>query len=246
MRAFNCAVSLVAFALVCIALEHAQAAAPNSQSVGLFEALAAGQVEAKLILQDETAGRVLLKNKTKQPLTVRLPEAFAGAPVLTQLLGFPNQNANPNGNRNNNGPNQGVGVGPLGGGPAGIFNIEPEKVVKVKVVGVCLEHGKRSPNPHVEYRLLPLDEFTSDAQVIEVVQSLGRGELDQKAAQAAAWHLASGLSWKQLAKKIGVRHIGGQTEPFFTSSQLQRALAAVERAERRSASASATPGIGGQ
>lgn len=232
MKPTGCSFLLLGFALACSPLGQSLAEEP-SQSLGLFEAIESGQIDARLILRDETAGRVLLTNKTKQPLTIKLPEAFAGVPALAQgnLLGGPN---NGNNNGNNGGSNQGVGagVGQGFGNNAGIFNIEPEKVVKVKIVAVCLEHGKRTPNPYVAYRLLPLDEFTSDAKVQSVIRSLGRGDLDQKAAQAAAWHLANGLTWKQLATKIGVKHIGGQIEPFFTAAQLERALAATQSAAK--------------
>jgi hypothetical protein len=212
--------------------------------VGLFEAMEAGEVEARLILQDETAARIIVTNKTKQPLTVKLPDAFAGAPVLAQIGWGPN--IGNNNNNNGGGGNQAVGGGIGQGNNGGFFAIEPEKAVKIKVVAVCLEHGKKEPNPHVAYRVLPLEEYTSDAKVIDVVRSLGRGELDQKAAQAAAWHLANGLSWKHLAAKIGVRHIGGRTERFFTPTQLERALAATQRAARRAEQAEATQSIGGE
>lgn len=229
MRNAYCAISLVGLALVCAPLAQGRAAEPT----GLFEALLAGDAEAKLILQDETTGRIVLTNKTKRPLTIKLPEGFAGVPVQAQF-GFPPVGNN-NGNNNNRGggSNQGVGAGQAGGQNGGIFNIEPEKAVKIKVVAVCLEHGKREPNPYVAYRLVPLEEYTSDAKVIDVVRSLARGDLDQKSAQAAAWHLANGLSWKQLAHKIGVRHLGGRTESFFTSAQLERAYQAVESATQR-------------
>jgi hypothetical protein len=247
---------VVAFALVCFTTVHvtaADAVARRSAAgirdgvadyVGLFEAMEAGEVEARLILQDETAGRIIVTNKTKQPLTVKLPQAFAGAPVLAQIGWGPNFGNN--NNNNNGGGNQAVGAGIGQGNNVGFFAIEPEKAVKIKVVAVCLEHGKKEPNPHVAYRVLPLEEYTSDAKVIDVVRSLGRGELDQKAAQAAAWHLANGLSWKQLAAKIGVRHIGGRTERFFTPSQLERALAATQHAASRAEQAAATQSIGGE
>jgi len=231
MRLACCSFLLLVSALVCSPLAQLRADQPASTSIGLFEAIEAGQIDAKLILRDETAGRVLLTNKNKQPLTIKLPEAFAGVPALAQgnLFG---PNPNGNGNRNGGGSNQGIGggIGQGGGNNPGIFSIEPEKVVKVKIVAVCLEHGKRSPNPYVEYRLLPLDEFTSDPKAIDIVRSLGRGDLDQKAAQAASWHLANGMTWKQLAAKVGVKHIGGQTESFFTAAQLERAVAAVQAA----------------
>ena len=56
---------------------------PEHQSVDLFAAMKAGQIEAKIILKDSTTGRVFLSNKTKEPLNVRLPGAFVA--VLKQF-----------------------------------------------------------------------------------------------------------------------------------------------------------------
>ena len=52
---------------------------------------------------------------------------------------------------------------------------------------------------------------------------LGRGEVPQNAAQAAAWNLANGMSWQQLAAKNRVesKYLGNQR--FF--SRLELALA---------------------
>ncbi len=248
-----CVFSLLVFALACSSLLQAQTspstltrsvseATPTrraSEGIAreLFDALDAGVIDAQLILRDETAGRIIVTNKTKQPLTIKLPEGMAGVPALAQFnLPGLNPGLNGNNNPNNGGNNQAVGAGQGNWNNNGLFSIEPEKAIKVKIVAVCLEHGKREPNVHVAYRLMPLEEFTSDAKVKGVVGKLGRGELDQKSAQAAAWHLANGLSWKQLAAKIGVRHIGGRTEPFFAAAHLERAKSAVAAAEEATAS----------
>jgi hypothetical protein len=58
------------------------------------------------------------------------------------------------------------------------------------------------------------------------------GKLDQHSAQAAVWHLQNGLSWDELAKKVGVKHLNGSVEPYFTAAHLQRALAAARMADR--------------
>jgi hypothetical protein len=59
-----------------------------------------------------------------------------------------------------------------------------------------------------------------------------RGQIDQHSAQAAAWHLQNGLSWQELAAKIGVKHIDGRKEPYFLPQHLQRALAATQVARQ--------------
>jgi hypothetical protein len=211
-------------------------------AVDLFAARDAAQIDAKLIPHDSKTGTVILTNKTNFPLTIKLPEAFAGVPILAQVgrRGGAGNFGGGNVAGNLSGGGQGLGGG-FGGGNGigaangGIFNIGPERVIKLKVVSVCLEHGKQEPNPQMAYELTPLDRFTSDAKVIALVQMLGRGEVDQCAAQAAAWHLANGLSWNELAGKIGVKHLNGTTEPYFLEKELERAQRAASLATYRAA-----------
>jgi len=217
-----------------------QATAASSAAdgpIGLFEGRAAGQLELKLIAHDETTGTVIVTNKTANPLTIKLPNAFAAVPVLAQF-GPAGRGAGAGRNAALGGGNQALGGGFGGPGLAGggfrggaVFNIAAERVVKLKFTSVCLEHGKPEPTPRIAYELVPIDHYTSDAEVIELVKMFGRGDIDQRAAQCAAWHLANGVSWQDLTEKVGVRHISGATEPFFTPTQLQRAIAAVDRAK---------------
>jgi len=58
---------------------------PADDTVNFFDAMKAGQIEVKLIPKDSTQGRVFIQNKTKKPLNVKLPEAFAATPVLAQM-----------------------------------------------------------------------------------------------------------------------------------------------------------------
>src|SRR6185436_4347731 len=120
----------------------------------------------------------------------------------------------------------------------GMFNVQPEKVAKVKIALVCLDHGLKDPAPQVPYKLIPIESYAKSAEVTEVVKMLSRGELDQHSAQAAAWHLQNGLTWEELVKKVGVKHLNGSIEPYFTGAQLQRAMLAShiagERAEKAS------------
>jgi hypothetical protein len=133
----------------------------------------------------------------------------------------------------------GGGGGGLGGG-GGFFNVAPERTVRLKIVAVCLEHGKKDPHPRVPYDLKPIESFTQNAAVIELVKMLGRSEIDQAAAQAAAWNLAGGLSFDNLAKKVGAKHVGGTSEPYFTAAELQQAHKIVREAARRASAAEST------
>ena len=55
----------------------------------------------------------------------------------------------------------------------------------------------------------------------------------QLAAQAAAWHYTDKMSWEQLASKVGVKHIHGPSEPFFSRVHLNKGLKIAMEAGRR-------------
>jgi hypothetical protein len=173
-----------------------------------------------------------------------LPAAFVGMPVLAQDVGG-NNRGNRGGNSSSStssnqsfGGGMGGGMGGFGGGMGGFFDVGPERVAKIKLATVCLEHGKDDPNPRVAYELKPIEEFTDKAELIEVCKMLGRGELNQVSAQAAAWHLSDGLSWQELAQKVRVQHLNGSVEMYFYPQQLTLARRAVQLAHHRAADSS--------
>ena len=123
-------------------------------------------------------------NKSDQPLTLRLPKAFVGVPVLAQF-----------GGGGIGGMGGGMGGGGMGGAvvvkqlvaaawaavwaaawvawaawvvawvaawAAGMFSVPPEKTKVLKVATVCLEYGKREPSPRMTYRLAALEAFSED------------------------------------------------------------------------------------
>lgn len=251
---------LVAAAVAAMPL-FALAAAPEKKAanvkeptnvVELFAGMESGEIEVKVFPKDATKGTVTIKNNTDKPLTIKVPAALAGVPVLGQI-GCPlGGGGGGGGNNNNGGGNQGFGGGMMGGMGmggmggmmggmgGGMFNIAPEKVAKIKLVTVCLDHGKDDPNPHVEYQLVPIESYAKDPAVAEVIKLMVAGKLDQHSAQAAAWHLQNGLTWPELATKVGAKHLNGSIEPYFTAAHLKRALAATKLAQQK-AEATETP-----
>jgi hypothetical protein len=63
--------------------------------------------------------------------------------------------------------------------------------------------------------------------VIELCRLLGQGQVPQRAAQAAAWHLNNDISWQELANKM-IKHLTGNDEPYFTQDELRTAYAVAE------------------
>jgi hypothetical protein len=122
-------------------------------------------------------------------------------------------------------------MGGMGGG--GMFSIPSEKVAQVPFTTVCLNHGKPDPKPKMTYKLVPIETFTSDTVLRELVSMVGTGKLESSAAQAAVWHLSDHMSWEQLAAKK-IEHVGGvPPEPYFTSSQMSSAQGLVAQAQGR-------------
>ncbi|NUQ64553.1 MAG: hypothetical protein HUU20_18970 [Pirellulales bacterium] len=219
------------------------------ETVDLFQAIEDGQLQVRLIPRDSAQVRLLVENKSGKPLNVLLPEAMAASPVLAQFENL----FGPGGGQDNAPQNLGFGMPMMQGGgnqaplfnmPGGQnqnrgpgfmpFNIAPEVVGQMKLSSVCLDHGKPNPRPTIQYELRRIDEVTAIPAMHEVCSMLGRGEIGQKAAQAAAWHLNNGLSWEELKKERIHAVFGLQSKIVFTPEQIEEAKKAVKKAEEKS------------
>lgn len=301
-------------------LARAASAAPQDA----LAAEQAGLATVRYIPNDSRSAQIVVANRSDRPLTLRLPEAFAGVPVLAQmaagggLAGFGAAGANAAPQTTGGGvQNAGMGIGgaPGGGpfcwvarevygshdprwvefrtwmtvdaprwlrdgyaahgesaaewlherpaakrlvrvgmdaaiaghrnvaggaqfqvGPApaadGSFVVQPGKQRAFRFATVCLEHGKPEPSPRVPYKLVAIESFSKDPRLPVVMAALAGGRVSQKSAQAAAWHLANGLSWERLAAEV-IDHAGGYPdEPFFAPADLVAARGLVAEAER--------------
>ena len=212
----------------------------NGRVAELFRAVDENLIDAKFIPQNAAKANLLLRNNTNEVLHIQLPQAFAAVPVLAQFGNVGGQNVGGNdgfnGGGGGGGASQGVGGGVNAGqgqGPGmgqgqglqfgGLMRIAPGKTRKMKASTVCLEHGKPDPNPRIAYRLIPIEQFSDDVRVARLCAQLARGEIKQKPAQAAAWHLANGLSWDRLAKvnRLQSRYLG--SIPYFSKRELKDA-----------------------
>jgi hypothetical protein len=211
----------------------------------IIEARDDGLVEVRYIHNDSRSAQVIVTNVSHRPVTIRLPDAFAGVPVLAQMGGNNQQagagfgaggiGAQPQttgagglGGQGMNGMGQ-MGGFPGGGGGGGAFSIPPERRRVIRVRSVCLEHGKPDPRPQHRYTIERLESFSSDARLAIVLEALGKGEIPQKVAQAAAWHLANGLTWQRLAAEK-IDHVVDPDEPYFSPQELRAAAMVVDRA----------------
>ncbi|MGQ9505083.1 MAG: hypothetical protein ACUVQG_10055 [Thermogutta sp.] len=224
-----------------------------SEAVDLFTAIGQKVVEVKLIPKNSNECNVVVKNKTDKPLTIRMPETFAGVPVLAQLGGIGGDMGYGGGRRGGYG---GYGGGGYGGGAqgfgggfgggyggyggygggyggygGGIWNVPPEKVVQVKIPIVCLDHGKPDPNPRIPYEIKPIESYAKCPEVNEVLKMLANGKIPQRVAQVAAWHFQNGLTLEELARKE-IRTAIGLRVPYFSPAEIQAAVRVVAEANR--------------
>jgi hypothetical protein len=208
----------------------------ENESVELFEGIKAGTLAVKMIPKDSTQAVIQITNKSPTPLNIRLPEAFAGVHVLAQVGGRAGaggmgmQGGMAQGMGGGMGGMGGGGMGGMGGGGGGgMFNVPAEKVGEFKVTCACLEHGKPEPRSTMTYEVRPIESFSDKPGVAEVCQLLGRGMASQRVAQAALWHLNSGLSWDELLAKR-IERADGSSYPYFEPVEMQQAYALASHA----------------
>jgi hypothetical protein len=229
--------------------------ADSTEPIGLFDAMEQGLVEAKFVARSAARGRIVMTNNTDKPLQIEIPEAFVGVPeALAQFgggggggglggggggLGGGQQTVGGGGGGGGRGGGRGgggFGGGGRGGGRGGAFSVPPEKVARVDVDLLCLDHGLRDPSSSKPYVIRPVENFVSDPAVVELLIAFGNGELPAGAAQAAAWHLHSGVSWNELAAKLTgtERHL--VRHPYFSRAQLEAGMQIATRARQLGAS----------
>jgi hypothetical protein len=143
----------------------------------------------------------------------------------------------------------GGGMDPGGGMGGGMFRVEADKPRKMPVATLCLEHGKLDPTPRMTYKVVPLEAVNADPQINELCKLLAKGTVSQNSAQAAAWHLANGLSWQELLKKPRVISKYTGIEMFFSEFEVQHAMRMVsfvksEVEEHRSSESSTSSSSG--
>jgi hypothetical protein len=225
----------------------------------MFAGMEKGEIDVQVFPNGFLRCNVLVKNLTDKPLSVKLPDAFAAVPVLAQLGGGGAAGGIGGGGGHRSGTSSyggsGGGTQALGGGMGSLrgmggmggvgsfLNVAPEKVGRLKVLTVCLEHGKPSPRPAANYQIRPIEQFTDKPAVREICRMLGRGELNQRVAQVAAWHLNNNMSWEELIAEQ-YRLPNGMRRPYFSREEIQiamRAVSAAVLAAEKPKSASASP-----
>ncbi len=238
-------------------ISKTQTAAEGFEAVEMFAAMETGDVEVTIKARSAIDSNILVKNNTDRPLSVQMPKTFSAVPVMRQFggggfggggrggglgggglggggLGGGGQGIG--GGFGGGGGGGGFGGGGLGGGRGGgggAFNIPPGKVGKVAVKTVCLEHGKKDPKSHIDYKIQPLSILKDDPKIAEMMTMLANDEIAQPVAQAAAWNVTDNKSWQELSVMNRVESMNGYFERFFTRNQLLFAQQVVSLATQR-------------
>jgi hypothetical protein len=216
----------------------------DSPPIGLFKAMKDGQANVTFIAKNDHEARILIKNNTTKPLRLKLPEAFAGVPVAAQFAGGGGGRGGGGfgggGRGGGTGGGQqsvggGLGGGGMGGGGmggGGMFSVPPEQTAKLNVPVVCLDHGLRDPSSSKPYKMVPAEDHLDRPAVVELLKAFGRGELEQDAVQAAAWHLNNDMSWDQLASKLAGTRRSPRRPPYFRAEAIRAGMAYATEAVR--------------
>ncbi|MCH7752934.1 MAG: hypothetical protein IH898_12395 [Planctomycetes bacterium] len=218
-----------------------EATTGETEAIDLFQAIDDGLVDVKFVARSDTKGRLVLTNKTSEPIDVQIPEAFVGVPVLPQFGGGGGGGGGGGLGGGGGGGNQSVGGGgggggrQGGGGGGGRFNIQPEKVRRVDVPLICLDHGLKDPSSSKPYEIRPIEDVVDSPAVIEIVKAFANGELPRGASQAAVWHLHSDVSWINLANKLTGTKRQFVRNPYFSGAEIRGAIAIVHQAEAMTA-----------
>lgn len=229
---------------------------PEARVVDMFDGEMDGQLGLRMVAQSPKSGLVFVTNRSSESLTVAVPKAVVGIHILPQFgqgQGLGNQNGfgqgsglgnNQAGGGGGLGQNTGGTLGPMGNNqgflgqnganglnPAGngFFSIPPGKTVQLQLSSVCLSYGRPDPTPAMKYKLVRVEDQVCDPALRELLAGINERS-DRDAVQAAAWHLANGLSWEQIAK-LSNQRLPGVFTPMFTAGEIRNGRTLVETAK---------------
>ncbi len=218
----------------------------ESSTLNVFEGMQTRQVEVKLTQKNEKSGVMLVRNTTKQPITVEFPAAFVGVHITNANLVARGQAPQSNGQTA-----QSTGVS-ISGSPAKLaadapvpvklddtkakpkdtpkpnqFEVPAGQTVRFPVTSVCLEYGKPEPHAKLPYLIVPVERYSRNPILHELLPLFAKARVSQKVAQAAAWHVSNGLTWRELG---GIMGQGAAPVPMFDTRTLQQANVLVNEA----------------
>ena len=234
--------------------DQAAPAASEGLEVELFAALKSGQLQVVTVPHSYSVMTMRVRNNTRQALKVLLPKSFAAIPTarwqtqqaLQRQGRVPSLSdgyvIDPNGSQGLAGSLAGPWVyGAPSGAPGGVnqpagdpnaplwWTLAAGQQMQIQVPCFCLEFGKPDPNRRIPYQMVELQDLNNRPAIQELLDRFSKGDLDQRIAQLAAWHIANGVSWQTLAQIKLPRSNGrggGSVSPqeLFSARQLSESL----------------------
>jgi hypothetical protein len=77
------------------------------------------------------------------------------------------------------------------------------ETVELSIPGVCLNYGLPSPTPRNTFRLVDVNEYTSNPRVRRALRSLATYGTSHGVAQAAMWNVCNDLPFEMMAEQTG-------------------------------------------
>lgn len=118
----------------------------------------------------------------------------------------------------------------------GLATIPSGRSIALQMRTACLNYGRPDPRPTWTYQLVSVEAYSSNPLLAELLENYGE-RVSRDMFQAAAWHVANGLSWQQLTQLPNPQVRGGNVR-LFSTQQVQQAQRFVEiitpAAEQRS------------
>lgn len=141
-------------------------------------------------------------------------------------------NANPmQGNQGGFPTMPGGGNGNNGGQPfQGFFSVPPERTIQLGFSSVCLNYGRREPHSGMKYQLVKAETVTTDPLLQQLLESHSPRS-NREVQQAAAWHLANGLSWEQISQ-LTDQKVPGSPTSLFNPQQVKAARELVAQVKK--------------
>lgn len=192
----------------------------DAATVGVLDAQKSGDLSVDVRGHGPDRVQVKLRNTTGRRLRVVLPPGLVAATATGQGPGGGGgagglQNMGLGGVLNGAGgfgQFQGGGNGAAQGGlrsipPAAPATTGPEVVVPAgqqvdfDVPAVCLNFGKATPTPRDHFRLVDVDDYSSDARVRRALRSLAGMGTSHGTAQAAMWRICNDVPFETMLVK---------------------------------------------
>jgi hypothetical protein len=183
--------------------DPAPAAGPATETVKVLAAKRAGELAVELRGQGQDRVRMVLTNTSAKRLNVVLPPGLVAASAAGQGgfqsmgLGAPDNEPGAFGAFRSAPAESGFrSIPPLDPVPANSVTVPVGQRVEIALPAICLNYGLPTPTPRDKFALVDVDEYSPDPRVRKALRSLATLGTSRGVAQAAMWHVASGVPFE--------------------------------------------------